>query len=164
MAKSKTKSVSVKKSLKTNKKKKFSLKNLDFKKNWKKLSYLGLSGFLVVASFGYGAWGLYQQDKASAAGLLAKTGGLCKTMTNYRGTFYYATAPVAGKMMSVLALSGSSWVTVASWAQNVPSGAVYYYADKAAIKSYGKGGYVTIKAVFTPITGAPVSDSCYAAV
>jgi elongation factor P len=56
MAKSKTKSVSVKKSLKTNKKKKFSLKNLDFKKNWKKLSYLGLAGFLTIASLGYGVW------------------------------------------------------------------------------------------------------------
>jgi hypothetical protein len=65
MAKSKTKATNLKKSLKSNKKK-FSLKNLDFKKNWKKLSYLGLSGFLVVASLGYAGWDHFRQKDASA--------------------------------------------------------------------------------------------------
>jgi hypothetical protein len=56
---------SIKKQAKTNKGK-FGLKKLDFKKNWKKLSYLGLSGFLVIASLSYGGWKLYQQNNASA--------------------------------------------------------------------------------------------------
>ncbi len=68
MAKTNAKSTSIKKSIKSNKNKKFSLKNLDFKKNWKKLSYLGLAGFLALSSVGYGGWKLYEQESASAAG------------------------------------------------------------------------------------------------
>ncbi len=75
MPKSKTKATSVKKAVKSNKKKKFSLKNLDFKKNWKKLSYLGLAGFLAFSSIGYGVWKNYVQDEASAYywGLISST-------------------------------------------------------------------------------------------
>jgi hypothetical protein len=68
MPKSKTKATSVKKSLKSNKKKKFSLKNLDFKKNWKKLSYLGLAGFLLLSSITYGGWKRIEEERANAAG------------------------------------------------------------------------------------------------
>lgn len=68
MAKSKAKSTSVKKSIKSNKKQKFSLKNLDFKKNWKKLSYLGLAGFLALSSVGYGVWRTVDPSEASAFG------------------------------------------------------------------------------------------------
>lgn len=49
-------------------KKKINLKNINFKKNWKKLSYLGLAGFLALSSIGYGGWKFYEQESASAAG------------------------------------------------------------------------------------------------
>ena len=39
---------------------------VQFKKNWKKLSYLGLSGFLLLASFSYGGWSYFQYKSASA--------------------------------------------------------------------------------------------------
>lgn len=54
-----------KKSKKSNKSK-FSLKKLDIKKNWKKLIYLGLAGFLVFTSIGYGVWDYYNEDDVSA--------------------------------------------------------------------------------------------------
>lgn len=62
----KTNSNNLKKSIKSNKNKKNILKKLDFKKNWKKLSYLGLAGFLALSSIGYGGWKLYEQESASA--------------------------------------------------------------------------------------------------
>ena len=55
---------SIKKQAKTNKVK-FGLRKLDFKKKWKKLSYLGLAGFLVVTSIGYWGWKSFD-DSASA--------------------------------------------------------------------------------------------------
>lgn len=66
MAKTKAKVTSVKKALKSNRKKKFSLKNLEFKNNWKKLSYLGLAGFLAFSSISYGAYKKISQEDASA--------------------------------------------------------------------------------------------------
>ncbi len=56
----------IKKQTKTNKVK-FGLRKLDFKKNWKKLSYLGLSGFLALTSVGYGTWKSFDHS-ANAAG------------------------------------------------------------------------------------------------
>jgi hypothetical protein len=44
----------------------FSLNKLDFKKNWKKLSYLGLAGFLALSSVGYGIWKRVELNDVSA--------------------------------------------------------------------------------------------------
>jgi hypothetical protein len=55
----------IKKQTKTNKGK-FGLRKLDFKKNWKKLSYLGLAGFLTLTSVGYAGWNYFNEDDASA--------------------------------------------------------------------------------------------------
>lgn len=91
MAKSKIKATSVKKSIKTNKKKKFSLKNLDFKKNWKKLSYMGLAGFLGVLSLGYSGYDYYQEKNASAAGYGLYLGGIpIPTLTSKGYVYTYA--------------------------------------------------------------------------
>ena len=137
---------------------------VNWKGSWKKLSYLGLSGFLVVLSFGYGTWNLYQLDKANAAGLFAKSGGYCTSMNTYRGPVYYTVAPSSGKTMQILALSGSSWVTVGYWASPWVQGGGSYLIPQSSIKAYGNGGYVAMKAVFTMYTGAKVTDSCYARV
>jgi hypothetical protein len=59
---------STKKLSKTNKLNKTNLKKLNFKKNWKKLSYLGFAGFLAISSVGYGGWKFYEQESASASG------------------------------------------------------------------------------------------------
>ncbi|HMT18604.1 MAG TPA: hypothetical protein PKD20_01755 [Candidatus Saccharibacteria bacterium] len=60
------KKATIKKITKSNKKN-LSLKKLDFKKNWKKLSYIGLSAFLAVVSVGYAGWDRFGQKDASAA-------------------------------------------------------------------------------------------------
>ena len=54
------------KSSKIKRNSKFTIKNLNFRKNWKKLSYLGLTGFLIVTSMSYGVWQRYEEIKASA--------------------------------------------------------------------------------------------------
>ncbi len=75
-------------------KKIFSFRKLDFKKNWKKLSYLGLAGFLALSSVGYGVWKNYVQDEASAAFMDSVTyyegaKKVTKTFCGYKSTGGY---------------------------------------------------------------------------
>ena len=57
---------SIKKVTRTNKGK-VGLKKLDFKKNWKKLSFLGLVGILLVSGMSIGIYNRFFNDEASAA-------------------------------------------------------------------------------------------------
>jgi hypothetical protein len=81
---------SIKKQAKTNKVK-FGLRKLDFKKNWKKLSYLGLAGFLALTSVGYGLWNSVGDSSKAASVVIATnqnwtgpvTWNACKFYTQY---------------------------------------------------------------------------------
>ena len=61
---------SLKKSIKSNKRKKLNFKNLDLKKNWKKLSFSGALALLLFSSVGFGAYTYISQKnlEAQAAG------------------------------------------------------------------------------------------------
>ena len=140
--------------------KKTGLRGISFKKHWKKLTFVGLAGLLVVLSFGYGAWNFYQIDKANAAGLFVKSGGICTTRSTYRGPVFSAIAPSTARSMQVYALSGSTWVTIAYWPVAVPKGTAYLI-EQNSVKAYNNGGYVALKATFIMSNGAAIYDSCY---
>jgi hypothetical protein len=61
---------SLKKTIKSNKKKKLNLKNIDFKKNWKKLSFGGALALLLFSSISFAGYTYIEQRnvEAKAAG------------------------------------------------------------------------------------------------
>lgn len=86
-----TKRLSTSRKVTSNKKKRSRLETLDFKKNWKKLSYLGLAGFLALTSVGYGLWNSVGDSSKAASVVIATnqnwtgpvTWNACKFYTQY---------------------------------------------------------------------------------
>jgi hypothetical protein len=155
---------SIKKQAKTNKGK-FGLKKLDFKKNWKKLSYLGLAGFLAVSSIGYAGWDKFKQVGASAASysprFLKTSDNFCITYAG-QPSYHIAYAPsVGGKSFTIYFSTGNgTWQAYTSPYLNPPPNLGFGVA-RSAIKSRSGSGKRVLKVVFVNYSGVPFSDTCY---
>lgn len=157
MAKTKAKSTSVKKSIKSNKNKKFSLKNLDFKKNWKKLSYLGLAGFLALSSVGYGGWKLYEQESASA---IAFTNWGSKTTAQRVGSSYIKMCRV--NTLKQVTVVRFKMVKINSGYEKfsiVTNGEDYYWGTSISGQhAEGELNYVSVNSSFSVGISGPVNS------
>lgn len=134
----------IKKQSKTNKQK-FGLRKLDFKKNWKKLSYLGLAGFLALTSVGFGTWKSFDQSADAVGWTTVKYSLINKswTINNYNGLINHSVSTKTTMRICVTAKAGTGQSNVpfsldpSPFNTNFTASAVSYktYCSRAATTS-----------------------------
>ncbi len=139
---------SLKKTIKNNKKKKLNLKNIDFKKNWKKLTYSGALALLLFASVGFGGY-TYLSNKNLEAEAYSWTGVYSKNGVN----IYACKSGTTGVSGHVRNLSGRSVTVIHNGSpttiyngssriyspRKTPWGGVYVDVNGATVRTVDRG-------------------------
>lgn len=128
-------------------------------KNWKKLTYFGLAGFLFLVSGSYAVWRNAHENSAQAAYIPAPSfyKDYYSTCT---GSTHTLRANAAGASMAIWALTPTGWIKVAS--KNGVIAGTTISVSKSRIASLGGSGSTGLRGFVTTSAGITSPyDFCY---